>query len=56
MTSRLAPLDHTQKINIYTVSEERAGSEDLILESDEKNSNCIRRTTEVVVENEKKGR
>lgn len=48
MTTRLSPSGQNQKNAIYTVSEERAGSEDLIL--DEKNQNRIRRTTEVVVD------
>jgi hypothetical protein len=56
LASRLAPLGHTQKNNIYTLGGERAGSEDLIVESDAKDSNRIRCTTEVVLENEKKGR
>jgi hypothetical protein len=47
MTTRLSPSGKDQKNVIYTVSEKRAGSEDLIL--DEKNLNRIRCTTEVVV-------
>jgi outer membrane cobalamin receptor len=48
MTTRLSSSGQDQKNVIYTVSEERAGSEDLIL--DEKNLNRIRCTAEVVVD------
>jgi hypothetical protein len=48
MTTRLSPSDQDQKNAIYTVSEERAGSEDHIL--DGRNLNRIRCTTEVVVD------
>jgi hypothetical protein len=48
MTTRLSPSGQDQKNTIYTVSEERAGSEDLIL--DEQSLNRIRCTTEVVVD------
>jgi hypothetical protein len=48
MTTRISPLGQDQKNVIYTVSEERAGSDDLIL--DEKNLNRIGCTTEVVVD------
>lgn len=44
-----------RKIGIYNVDEESTGSEELILESGNKDRNRIMRTTEVVVDNVEKG-
>ena len=55
MSTRLSPSGQNRKNKVDTVSEERAGSEDLILENDEKNLNRIRCTTKVVVNSDSVG-
>jgi hypothetical protein len=55
ITTRLSPSGQNRKIKVNTVSEERAGSEDLILENDGKNMNRTRCTTKVVVNSDSVG-